>query len=118
MKERFDIEETMNINGKYTITNGGTNVTLLPDMSGTIIIESSQPGTGHYEFKLSNGPVYLRPFDEKVNNDPDDNEDWLLYSPDELAKYITRPVGNATYERNFEILFNRFLEIYRNRNRG
>jgi hypothetical protein len=88
-------------------------------MSGTIIIESSQPGTGHYEFKLSNGPVYLRPFDEKVNNDPDDNEDeWLMYSPDELAKYITRPVGNATYERNFEILFNRFLEIYRNRNRG
>ena len=118
--EMFNIGECIKINGSYTITNGVTSVTLLPDMTGSIIVERSKSGTGHddlaYEFKLSNGPVYVKPFDERAIIDPDDNKDeWLMYSPDELAEYITWPTGNETYKRNFEILFNRFLEIYRNR---
>ena len=119
MKERFDIEETLKINGSYEITNGATSVRLSSDMTGSIIVERSKSGTGHddiaYEFKLSNGPVYVKPFDGAII-DPDDNKDeWLMYSPGELAEYITWPIGNETYKRNFEILFNRFLEIYRNR---
>ena len=120
MKEKFDIIETMQMNGSYTIQNGCTTVTLYPNMTGRIWIERSQINSSSediiYDFKLSNGPTYVRP----ANLDDEDEKfyekwgDWK-YDPKELAEEITftyKEYENE-YKQNWEVLFNRFLEIYR-----